>query len=118
MRVPVTCTACKFQHSASLRDLPDAKLVCPLCDHEAQLPDESELLAFEKAEVRRKLLTVLGAGTFLLGASASVAYATLSESHPQEPVFGVALLIGAAVLGVAGLALTVVQENEAAGNYF
>ncbi len=93
-------------------------MVCPLCEHEAQLPEERDLAEMERAEARQRTLTVLGLGAFLLGAFLAVGCAVFSGAHPGEPAFGVGLVVGAAVLGLAGLAVTVMQESRATENSF
>ncbi len=118
MRIPVRCTACGFTHRADLRELPEDVLVCPLCEHEAKLPDEQEVAEFEQVESRQRLLTVLGGGAFLLGMALAAGHAGLSDAHPGEPLFGPLLLGAAGVLGLSGLVVTVLQESKACSHYF
>ena len=117
MRVPVRCVACGFLHRAELMDLPDGLLVCPLCEHEAKLPDESVLDGVERAEGRRRLLTALGAGSIALAISLAVVHVVLSESGAEGGgVTGA--LAGAGLLGILSLVFVVVQENRTTLNEF
>ena len=118
MRVSVRCTSCGSDHRSDLRELPDAKLVCPFCEHEADLPDDSELSRFEQAEARQRLFTVLGAAAFLLAVLLAVAYAGLSNAKPMGSGMGLGLLGGAVALGILGIVLAVIQESKASGNHF
>ncbi len=118
MRIPVRCTACGFSHRANLRELPDESVVCPLCEHEAKLPDEQDLAEFEQSEARQRLLTVLGSAAFFLGMALTLGHAALSEAHPGEATYGPPLLIGAAALVLTGLVVTVLQESKTSRNYF
>lgn len=93
-------------------------MVCPLCEHEAQLPEERDLADMERAEARQRTLTVVGLATFVLGAFLAVGCALFSGAHPGEPVFGVGLVVGAAVLGFVGLVVTVLQEARTTENSF
>ena len=118
MRVPVHCTACGFSHRSSLRDLPDGKLVCPFCEHEAELPDDAELARLEQTAARQRLFTVLGAGAFFLAVLLTASYAGISNAKAADSGMGLGLLGGAAALSVLGLVVAVLQESKASGNYF
>ena len=116
MRVSVHCTACGFSHRSNLRDLSDGKLVCPFCEHEAELPDDAELARFEQSEAGQRLFTVLEAAAFFLAALLAVFYARFAGPRPAGS--GMGLLIGAGGLGILGLVLEAVQESKTSGNYF
>ena len=98
--------------------LPDGLLVCPICEHEARLPEEEEVVRIERIESRLRLLTVLGVASFGLGAASVLGYVVASEAHPEEPLFGVPLLAAAALLTLAGLVVTTLQEARAVRNSF
>ena len=117
MRVPVRCVACSFLHRAELRDLPADLLVCPLCEHEAKLPDERKIDEMERSESRRRLLTALGAGCLLLTISLAAGHIALSESGAEEGMVTGALA-GAGLLGILSLVFAVVQENRTTLNEF
>ncbi len=93
-------------------------MVCPLCEHEAQLPEERDLAEMERTEARQRTLTVLGLGTFFLGASLALGSAYFSGAHPGEPLFGIGLVAGGALFGLVGLVVTVMQEARTTENSF
>lgn len=93
-------------------------MVCPLCEHEAQLPEERDLAEMERTEARQRTLTVLGLGAFCLGAFLAVGGAVFSGAHPGEPAFGPGLLAVAMVLGLVGLVVTAIQESRTTENSF
>ncbi len=113
MRVHVQCSVCSLGHRADLRDLPDAKIVCPFCEHDAQLPEDEEIARIEQQTSRDCLQTVLGVSLFAFAIGLTAAYASLSEAHPGEPLFGIPLAAGAALLAIIGLIVTVMQESKA-----
>lgn len=118
MKIGVHCTVCGFHQGVNLRDLPEEKLVCPLCEHEAELPDEQDVADMERAEARRRSLTALGAGAFALGLVLALGYAAFSGTHLGDPLMGTGLLAGAGVLGLLGLIMVIVQESKATRNDF
>lgn len=118
MRVLVHCTACGSTHRASLRDVPDAKLVCPFCEHEAELPDDAELARLEQTAAGQRLKAVLGAAAFLLAVLLAASYAGLSNAKAADSGMGLGLLAGSGALGLLGLVLAVMAESKASGNYF
>ena len=93
-------------------------MVCPLCEHEAQLPEERDLAEMERTEARQRTLTVVGLATFILGALLAVGCAVFSDAHPGEAAFGTGLVAGAAVLCLAALVVTVLQESRTTDNSF
>jgi hypothetical protein len=118
MRVSVHCSVCGFSQRLNLRDLPDGRMVCPICEHEAGLPEERDLAEMERTEARQRTLTVLGLGAFFLGAFLALGCVVFSGAHPGEPAFGVGLVSAAAVLGLVGLVVTVMQESRTTENSF
>ena len=118
MQVPVRCSRCGLPHRAVLRDIPDGRIVCPFCEHGAQIPEEGEIAAIEHQVSRERLLTALGVSLFGFAMALAAASATLSESHPGEGLFGTPMIAGAALLGLLGLVVTVMQESKASLKVF